>query len=57
MIILPASQIRAKWSEILERIAKENTVVVVTRHGSPIAVITSYEKYVALNGDSKLEQD
>ena len=44
MLILPVSEVRARWSEILRRVVKNSEKVIVVRYGRPIAVITKYKE-------------
>ena len=55
-ITLPASQVRRRWSAILDQVASTQTTVVVTKRGTPVAVIISnarWERFQALEEDSK----
>lgn len=44
MLILSASEVRTRWSEILRRVAEDNEKVIVVKHGKPVVVITQYRE-------------
>lgn len=48
LLIMPASQVRSNWSEVLDHIKEDDEAVCVTRFGYPAAIIISYATYWAM---------
>ena len=45
---VPAEQVPAQWSEILERIRHGKKVIAITEHGEPMAVLLPYDLFAGL---------
>lgn len=54
---LPLAEIKARLSEIVDRIEHEHERVILTRHGRPAAVIMSPEDLAALEDTLELLSD
>jgi antitoxin YefM len=54
---LPLAEIKARLSEIVDRIEHEHERIVLTRHGRPAAVIMSPEELAALEDTLELLSD
>jgi len=54
---LPLAEIKARLSEIVDRIEHEHERIVLTRHGRPAAVIMSPEDLAALEDTLELLSD
>ena len=42
MIIMSITELKARFYEMLDRVKKENVVVVITRYGKPVAELRKH---------------
>lgn len=45
---LPLAEVKAKFSEVIDRVVDHNEQITVTRKGKPVAVIMSHDEFAAL---------
>jgi len=55
--ILPLAEVKAKFSEVIDRVEEHNEQITVTRKGKPVAVILSYDEFVSLEETLDLLSD
>lgn len=54
--ILKASEVRSNWSQILNKVFREETEVVVEKSGIPVAAIVSAQDYQKLQQIKKMRE-
>jgi prevent-host-death family protein len=54
---LPLAEVKAKFSEVIDRVVEHNEQITVTRKGKPVAVILSYDEFAALEETLELLSD
>lgn len=57
-LILPSSEVRANWSELLQQINDNDQVVIITQYGKPLAILVRYgshllKKFVVMYNSSE----
>ena len=57
MKILSLSEVKMKFSQIVEEVSSVNETVVVTKNGKPTAVIVSSDEYESWRETSKILSD
>jgi prevent-host-death family protein len=55
--VLPLATVKARFSEVVERVVRHHERVVVTRNGSPVVVVLSTDDLEALEATLELLSD